>query len=1699
MGLFSNTGEVSTAAYAVDGAEADAGKPSIFDNISDVVTKGISLTGASIVNSFANTAIDVGNLFGAETDHITMADYGFSDETLDFYKEHTQGVEAAGLLIGSLIPGTLAVKALKVAQAGELGLAMQKATGIFSTPGKAVIQGALAEISGDAALYPALQADKLKAIAYGFGDQALQALAFEAATYATMKASPLLEGDGPVEVANNMFFGVLLGAGIGGIFEGIGINKILNQKLLDRDIGTKPGELATYFEKLDHSAYNTGDKVALLLNSLDELPVGSPDTLLSAKASKTYNDGIQNSKLILSKISPDTDPKVSSALLDVMLEMRNNGMPKEEMYNFFSRMQKLSRVTEAPTVKGDPSIFYVNAFDKRVDAQKAFTYDGLISNTADPNGVSRAYRLKPFAQAPEVANATDTIEILPGKIVPKYNSASDAFEQGADIYIGPGPKGRLTTYVNPKAPNIEQVAKPGESRPLSIKEEVAYRKTGELPEGSRDLLGAPLIVNTKTGMIRERVSPVVGDYGDVVINNRGIIYGKEFSEQSLSNPVTVETAGIDANARYVWAKMRGVQRGDIIESNDIAMLEQVRRDIYKLIDNEKLSYSDAVEKYTKTKKLSFSDEFEIPLFQESFDSYIKQQKDTLIAQLLNTNDTAGAKLSAEDIARRANVSENYIENGFKSRADEDLFVDPERYATINHVKVEYNLNGVNQADGNIVRGLLDSQIRIQTVKKALDAQGAAFFKDKLPQFKISREASEANIEGVGAKFFAFSNAPYNSLGEKAERVGRIVTDYITQRFSTIADQLTNSANALRSDSKAAAELGAFVTVRRSTSENYQFIPPQLAAAEKISPDTVVLKNSIVQDARTGEWKWDKDYAPKNGKWVTANEKQIALAAGKQLDEGLHTFYELSPTVARFERANLAINERRIAERNGFYEANGLNRKIEPGTLYAPPIDTKKYPYLALVRSTPGKGMASSDVQVMVAKDAKDLEQKIALMQKEGFEVYTKDQVKKFKQAEGEYDFNRNFNQTEVNSAMMRNGILNNIAPDTNASKIIQDYTDWHYKQESRIVRDHVELVNGQLFAELRAMGDRFAQVETSKVGYIEKYLGGTAKNPYEDYVKTALGVSRKSEYSLWDSANEKVEAFFSTAFNTVRSAFLGARSGAIEYEQASAIAEKYGLGNPWQKFFDGARSYNAISAQLPPEKILSKFTAAANSILGATVIRLDAFQSLINIVSTPILLSSEANSVKGLLTTTLPDGSGRQIPATTKLIYNAVNNYFNKDIREAWLPKYRELGIVRDKSSDFFSMIEDLTLPYGRISESDILKRIKAGADKAAKLTGSNFSEEFVRFTAADVARQIFTAVGKEGIDLTDNIATFVNRVHGNYIGSQRPVAFQGPIGQAIGLFQTYQFNLLQQVFRYIENGEGKTLAIMGAMQTTLFGLQGLPGFQAINNHIIANSANNPGHKDAFSTLPNFFGKDLGDYLLYGTLSNWMNAGLYSRGDINPRNITILPVNPLDYPAISGGIRFIGNLLDTGTKILQGANLGPSILLGLEHNGLSRPLSGLAQLMQGFSTTSQGSLIAATRPNGWSDLVDGAAAVRFLGARPLDEAVIMDAMYRKTLYQAKDSERIRSLGEAVKTTMYAGNNPTPDDVNTFINKYIASGGRVEMFSRKMMEWSLDSNASVANQFYRQMRDPKNQQLQLMMGGQKVPDFLSGPTLEEPQR
>ena len=203
----------------------------------------------------------------------------------------------------------------------------------------------------------------------------------------------------------------------------------------------------------------------------------------------------------------------------------------------------------------------------------------------------------------------------------------------------------------------------------------------------------------------------------------------------------------------------------------------------------------------------------------------------------------------------------------------------------------------------------------------------------------------------------------------------------------------------------------------------------------------------------------------------------------------------------------------------------------------------------------------------------------------------------------------------------------------------------------------------------------------------------------------------------------------------------------------------------------------------------------------------------------PELLSQ----IEGLTSVAVPGQPGLAVPSAMRLMTRAVHNYFSAD-KTKLLARYQDIGAIKTISSQLHVMREELALTP-KLVPSVWAERVNYWTDKASGWTGNNFAEEFTRFMAADVMKQITDPIvlaGKMG-EKEQNafINIFVNRVQGNYVTSQRPIAFQGTLGGALSLFQTYQFNLLQQLFRHIENRDARTIAVMAGLQTSIFGLNG--------------------------------------------------------------------------------------------------------------------------------------------------------------------------------------------------------------------------------------------------------------------------------------
>lgn len=1639
-----------------DNVNLQVGDKSWIDSIGDAATYGVHGAWTSGVNSFINTGVDIGNFFGADWEHAdTYKDLqDSSPEAAAYYKEHEAGVDLAGFLVGSLVPGFGGLKALQLAKRGT-GL-LPTALGLFSNPRAKLIEKTVNAIEqGAPSVDSIVRMSKYKVMALGVGDQAIQAAAWETAVEATMGAAPTLDNQDWKDIGFNIAIGAGIGGVAGGIWDAFGAHGLYKKAQIARDVANRPFESTTNLGKGD---FNQGDRIVSLLDSIDSIPT-PPNEATSRLAKETYTKGLKQAKIQLGEIAPD--PDIANSFLDKLLTQRDSGaITRDEMYEKIAGLAKLTRVTDKDTEQ--PTIFYIKK--EGGDATNFMT-------NVPPSDTSQAYKLRNPQIQPKVSS------------ISAYPTATEAFQNGADVWLNSD----LIPVINPKSDNIVRSLKPGFNN--SAKTE-----------------GASIIINLRNGSISNTAIPVIGDLaesGKIGISKDAKVLnvGEQtfpYSPNSFNKDLYGEEY-LAANGRYIWASLRKTRAFDNININDLARLDSLARELESNSVDKKILESATVTDSAGQKKTleSFLQGNKLADVLENVKrANIYEYTEANYGKKLGSNGMPVGK-DLRELSARFNVPEQWLQDGMpKINSLDEISVNPEEWAKPNYAKATYDVGDpVKDVDGMIARGMPAVLGRISRAKDLANTAWVNYAKEwdaQLPDVDARFSQAKANSLGSGPTALGFNNPGYTDLNTLWSSVGAAIHNMKLDAIQKVRDWMAPGTLAVTNSELGGVNLRNITNIGRGADEKYVLVPNTNYMVLRKLLDHIEIVNAEggPEVARLGFKDTADGNLPKGYNLRVAGDQGTDI-----LDKGKYAAYKLDGDIRDFLDASTQANDRRLRHDNEFRAAQGITRQLELGTVYFPPIDTRKYNFWALVREPQGNGSSSSSVSSLSAANAGDLAAKIDKAKSFGYEVYTKNDIKLHHQVLGDYDYNMNLSENVVDSNLKKKGVLSDYSSTMNTQDVLDEWNSWHDRQETRLLRNMAELKYAQQFAELRDLGRNYVDIATSRLGKVNAYTGKTAENPYDDYIKTALDLPKTGEYRLWQDANEKVEAFFDSAFSMAKSMFGKVQTGGVTWEQANNASQKMGLGKP----FVNAADYLESQGMLAPTPHLRNFLQATNGIMAATTLSLDAVNSLINVISTPILLSHEISSLRNnfgtkegiakleeLLSMPIPGDAAKRIPATTKLFYNAVNASFgdgSKELFDQYTKQGLDVSLLRQRNE----MLGKLSVENNPDAKT-LTSRLKDAVALGEKLTGNRLAESYTRFIPAHIMGQIADALGVE--DPAIRLAmqrSFVNRVQGNTIASQRPIAFQGVLGQAIGLFQTYQFNLMQQVFRSVENGDKKSLAILFGMQSSLYGVNGLPLFNAINTHIVGNASGNQNHVDITTAVPRLVGKDVGDLLLYGGASWFTGSALYSRGDINPRQITVLPINPADFPAITGITNFVSNVYNIGTKLNDGGNFTKTMLEGMEHNGLSRPLAGLAQVVQGYTTTSQGNLISRA-----SETNAIANAARVLGAKPLDEGIALDALYRKTAYEAKDHARLQQLGQAVKTSLIAGGVPSEDQLNQFATEYAASGGRVQNFNRFMVDALKNTTQSNVNLFMQKLKSPVAQNMMEIMGGEKLPDYTNLP-------
>jgi len=1091
-------------------------------------------------------------------------------------------------------------------------------------------------------------------------------------------------------------------------------------------------------------------------------------------------------------------------------------------------------------------------------------------------------------------------------------------------------------------------------------------------------------------------------------------------------------------------------------------------------------------------------------------AHIVNKKETLAKKLLLEE-----KLSVEEIAAKLNVKQSMLEGqksaiGSKDMKDyfarqsyqesytRDLIAKGEWKSDKGlypiglepkYAKVAYDTTRLEAIDGNVLNGMVDIQQKYKLYMQGVDnAISNALGDDDLYKqlFTLSDDdILKANRFGSQASFLGFNNSNYDSLGSKTQFLGA-VTARITNKFKNATSDAINPLGLqLLSKPQAAIE---FATINQAVSN---------------SGEAYILRGNALIPRRLQQYLDDIG----TGK---PNVVEPKFAPNTKLEIPID-----NPETLEAVRTHINVNGSRYSKEKALRAAQGLEHHVDSQyTFYPIRKDYRDFKYYAFVTDEKITGTGHSSM--IHANSPEALEALIAKVPPE-LKVITDKQSKDFFKAKGEYDHARTLNENYIDTKLKRAGVDSDYFVQTDPQKIVNTWLEQHHRQDSVLAKELVRAKNEKQFLELEKLGQQYTNVATSTKGGSSRAVEATVNNPYENYIKTALNISTANEQPLLSGFNNLMDRGFTKIVNALDSA-LPSVGKVDDLALINEALEKYGAKSG---YYDAATNLYANASS--NRGALGKFVRNANAMIATLTLRTDPFNALTNAIGSNVLLGAETQSILRAIKSGNSNAVGKltalskvKIPqveamltSPQKLIASAYKEFItgNVDDLKAF---YKANGWSSNVMEQMRSMVDDLTITG---SESEVVlasktqaafAKFKSLADKAEVATGNRLAEDMNRFVAASVAKKFTDAAEEAGIfNPSDSLAminTFVNRTQGNMLASQRPLMFQGAVGNALGLFQTYQVNLMQQLFRYVGEGSAKDAAMLLGLQGTIFGMNGLPAFNFMNTHIIGNASGNTQHKDLYDATYGVAGKELGDFLMFGAASNMpkianilpfvdgvSGVNLYTRGDLNPRHLTIVPINPVDFPLTNAISKLYTNTTQLMSNIVGGANAVESITQALEHNGFSRPLAGLAQVSQAFSspngqvytTDSKSNMLAS------NDLFSVSSLIRLSGGKPLDEAVISDRFFTSKAYEAKDRARMDALRERIKTSVIQGNTLGENEYAEFAYQYAKIGGKTKNFNKFVMNQFTNANTPAAQRIAGELANPMAQKMQEVMQGRQL--------------
>lgn len=1056
------------------------------------------------------------------------------------------------------------------------------------------------------------------------------------------------------------------------------------------------------------------------------------------------------------------------------------------------------------------------------------------------------------------------------------------------------------------------------------------------------------------------------------------------------------------------------------------------------------------------------------------DAKIRGRDDLALTGLYNEHEIAKILNIDVDTAIGKNSSEGWLLYGTKS------FTEPEV------ISMRYKPMDMADAEAST-----KSLVAVDTRQQMLEHQAAQASAEVLG--KLYNSLPEVDIHGIQAinplesRTTLINNArtAFGSFREKMAYVGKLVNQAIINKRQDVAKTF-QKYNATFNHQNAGAIRHELANIDQVLRREWYYL-----ATTESGERLVVQKKALAQHAR--------QLAERSGADADEVFSLISDPAFRFGDEELLPLVgvgsrhspdaiKLSREVGELFETHRAQNASIVDRKKTIANAIGKDPALDRNVLYPPPRDLRRNSYVAFV--TPNEFTAGADPRkfMIFAETSAEFEAKVqAIQNKYGkqYNIVTRKDVELHKQYMGDYEKGLAFDEINFDASLHRSGDASELIPnqDIQISGTLERYQTYHVNQETALIRAGVELRYGKEFQALRSIDDVMTNAERSRISprYKEK------DSIWKDTVGLAL--DQRSYGGFIEDIYTRVNDFIGERGSALIDDALGIfRSGDAPITQAqldefNMRLESRGYQAPLSDVMEAALA----SPDPQVSRALPSLVRTLNNLASAFMLRMDFAHSIIQLISTPILalpvISEAKQALRGTaagqrleeMTTVLNPANGTREPSTLKLFTNATKKFFSQDGKD-FLAQLRERNIVSDYLNQYLEAI-DFSQINGRHTMKVVNDKIDALARFGSKWSGFSHSEEFTRFQVAHSVWEIGKLRGIPESELWATVSSAVDKVHGVYLGNQRPQLFQGVVGQAIGLYQTYFFNFAQNFLKYLGDGDKKQLLAMGALQSSIFGLQSWPGFQTFNRLI---GETNRENTDVYSATGANDPDGWGKYFMYGLGSHILGVPIdfYTRGDLAIRNALVVPTNPMDIPALQIAAKAVSNAWNTGTMAAAAMSdgdfqqAGQALLHGLAHNGLNRPSQGIAQIVRNRITSGQGQVYFQNSNYIDYDMANelnwGAMFARVLGTRPLNESIIMNEYFRQSAYENSARKKAADIGKEIQF-MAATGNYDADSVREFAQKYNRAGGDPQNFSAYWMRQMQQSRGGVMTEFRRQQQ------------------------------